>query len=151
MTNFEKIKNELENLEETYPICYIAVHKLGLSRNDGECGDTCCQKCEKEAFKWLLEENKEPILTEKEKAYLKNVIEPRKDEIVYIKKTGFYKSMKADCCCVSVYTKNPFCNKDNLFISANTPWTLLEFLTTEDMPFEGMAINKRYTLEELGL
>lgn len=76
MTNFEKIKNELENLEETYPICYIAVHKLGLSRNDGECGDTCCQKCEKEVFKWLLQEYEEPILTEEGKEFLKQLIAP---------------------------------------------------------------------------
>lgn len=110
-----------------------------------------CGTCKKNAMKWLSQEYKEPILTEKEKSYLKNVIEPKRDEITHIRKTGVYKSLKADCCCVSVYLKNPFCNKDTIFVSARTPWALLEFLTTKDMPFEGMIIDKRYTLEELGL
>ena len=97
MTNFEKIKNELENLEEIYPICYIAVHKLGLSRNDGECDDTCCQKCEKEAFKWLLEEYKEPILNEEGKEFLKQLIAPFiSNEIVSVCKNKDLQILRID-------------------------------------------------------
>ena len=141
MTNFEKIKNELENLEEIYPICYIAVHKLGLSRNDGECDDTCCQKCEKEVFKWLLQEYKEPILTEKEKAYLKNVIEPRRNDVTIVTKSLVGKPNEYFT--VNVYNKNSYNN--------GYEGRLLEFIVTEDMPFNGMEQFKHYTLEELGL
>ena len=142
MKNIEKYEDELENLEEIYPICYIAVHKLGLSRNDGECDDTCCQKCEKEAFKWLLEEYKEPILTEKEKAYLKNVIEPRKKDIVDITKWKYCTEKENEYFVVMIIMKNPH---------TNYCIHLLDFITTEDMPFENLELYKHYTLEELGL
>ena len=142
MLNGEKFKNELENLEEIYPICYIAVHKLGLSRNDGECDDTCCQKCEKEAFKWLLEEYKEPILTEEDKKILKdviNVFNSFKKEIADIRKHHIcrgcylyinYIDRGEDVSCIETHTTLPF-NGDKLF--------------------KGMELNKSYTLEELGL
>lgn len=131
MTNFEKIKNELENLEETYPICYIAVHKLGLSRNDGECGDTCCQKCEKEVFKWLLQEYKEPILTEEGKSLLKQMIAPFElNEVTSVVKgdTNFYIYFGSNC---TVYDNETLEEKMKLFKKMN------DF--------------KDYTLEDLGL
>lgn len=139
MLNAEKYKQQIEDKGNPRPNCYIAQK---IMKND--CDRQVCSVCNKKIIRWLLEEYKEPILTDKEKAYLKNVIEPRRDEIVYIKKTGFYKGMKKDYCCVSVYSKN-------LFSNVGSHWTLLEFLTTEDMSFEGMTIDKKYTLEELGL
>lgn len=151
MKNIEKYKDEIEAKIRENSTLDCAVCSL----RGGVCNPNyVCTGHHLESLDWLLKEYKEPIkpiLTEKEKAYLKNVIEPKRDEIIYIKKTGVYKSLKADCCCVSVYLKNPFCNKDTIFVSASTPWTLLDFLTTKDMSFEGMVMNKRYTLEELGL
>lgn len=144
MTNFEKIKNELENLEEIYPICYIAVHKLGLSRNDGECDDTCCQKCEKEVFKWLLQEYKEPILTEKEKAYLKNVIEPLGVEVRYIKKWKSIAIEENKCCYnIAIAVKHP--------IMETWERDLMNFAVTKEMPFNRLELDKRYSLKDLGL
>lgn len=143
MLNGEKFKNELENLEEIYPICYIAVHKLGLSRNDGECDDTCCQKCEKEVFKWLCSECKEPFLTDKEKAYLKNVIEPKRNDIAYVTKWRFNLGKENEYFVLYVYMRNQY--------NSNYVFRLLEFITTKDMPFEGLEPLKIYSLEELGL
>lgn len=140
MTNFEKIKNELENLEETYPICYIAVHKLGLSRNDGECDDTCCQKCEKEAFKWLLQEYKEPILTDKEKEILKN-ISRRFDNI------GHH--------IITIKKKKCFVDDGSLIFKVKIDAVHHTYSESDlfylDKKFKGMELEKEYTLEELGL
>lgn len=148
MLNIEKYEEEIKKEIANFGDIPCIVKDL----KDGGCGESRnCVTCSTEMLHWLSQEYKEPILTDKEKAYLKNVIEPKRDEIIYTKKTGVYKSLKADCCCVSVYLKNPFCNKDTIFVSASTPWTLLDFLTTKDMSFEGMVMNKRYTLEELGL
>lgn len=137
MTNFEKIKNELENLEEIYPICYIAVHKLGLSRNDGECDDTCCQKCEKEAFKWLLEEYKEPILTDNEAIIIKNIIkafEPFKNDLAHITKSSWNGG--------ATYYLYFECSDDDNHDTPNF---------NGDELFKGMEPEKKYTLKELGL
>lgn len=141
MTNFEKIKNELENLEETYPICYIAVHKLGLSRNDGECDDTCCQKCEKEAFKWLLEEYKEPILTEEGKAYLSNLLKPYG---LSAHAFAFYFSK-------SINSKEIYWL--NIVDGEHYPIITIKVNKNSELDklFKNIELSKKYTLEELGL
>lgn len=152
MLNIEKYQDDIKRLATPY----FSV----VNGKIGECDEDKCKECiiHKEThdcvynrLDWLVQEYKEPILTDKEKEYLKNVIEPRKDEVVYIKKTGVYAGREADCCCVSIYIKSQFYGKKSLFVDANAPWVLLDFLTIEDMPFEGMVIDKRYTLEELGL
>lgn len=139
MTNFEKIKNELENLEEIYPICYIAVHKLGLSRNDGECDDTCCQKCEKEVFKWLLEEYEEPnpILTKEGKEFLRMMVA---DFNIYD---------------IEYILKEEDENKVNNYLMINLRnghvTTIYEKNSKECMLLKNMGNHQRYTAKELGL
>lgn len=140
MLNGEKYKDELENLENRSSlVCFIAKEKVGL-----RCDVGYCLKCEKEAFKWLLEEYKEPILTDKEKAYLKSVIEPKKEEIVCVEKYWLASDNDGNVFyVVRVLQKDPIFNGSDRM--------LLYFLTTEDMPFKGMELRKKYTLEELGL
>ena len=81
-------------------------------------------------------ERKEDILTDEEKAYLKAVIEPVKDNVTYIKK----KALGNDVSYIYIGSKNPYaCNYINLYdFSLNSQ-------------FEGMELDKKYTLEELGL
>lgn len=66
MLNIEKYEDELENLENCSLVCFIAKEKVGL-----RCDVGYCLKCEKEAFKWLLEEYKESVLTDEAKKYSK--------------------------------------------------------------------------------
>lgn len=143
MNNLEKYKDELENLENRSLVCFIAKEKVGL-----RCDVGYCLKCEKEAFKWLLEECKEeeckePILTDKEKAYLKNVIEPQRNDIAYVTKWVFNPRKENEYFPLYVYMRNRY--------NSNYVFRLLEFITTKDMPFEGLETLKIYTLEELGL
>ena len=92
-------------------------------------------------IKWLFKEYKEPILTEKEKAYLKNVIEPRRNDVTIVTKSLVGKPNEYFT--VNVYNKNSYNN--------GYEGRLLEFIVTEDMPFNGMEQFKHYTLEDLEL
>lgn len=87
--------------------------------------------------------NKRPILTHKEKTYLKNVIEPEKENVIEVMKWRYCPKDKDEYFVIRVCTKN---HCDNGYINY-----LLNFITTEDMPFENMEVYKSYSLEELGL
>ena len=84
--------------------------------------------------KWLEEEYKPQILTEKENAYLSAVIKPFRKDVEYIEKL------------------NPSCLKGKQYLRIeliNDYFTLPIF--AEGTMYKGMEANKRYTLEELGL
>lgn len=85
-------------------------------------------------MKWLLEEYKEDILTEKEKAYLSAVIKPFRNEVLDIeKKPG-----------------STFNEWISIVMKSNEIISLPFFKKSSGM-YKGMELNKKYTLEELGL
>lgn len=101
-----------------------------------------CESCEffevsnciAQRIKWLLEEYKEPILTDKEKACLKKIIKSKRDSVIYISKIAFLKG-----------TENEF---TNIVIATKST---LEAVSTSGMPFEGMELEREYTIEDLKL
>lgn len=79
------------------------------------------------------------ILSEKEKEYLKSIIKPFKDRVEYIEKKSIgtlyfiaiaIKSIAIDCSIETIY---------------------LPYFEPESKMYEGMELNKEYTLKELGL
>ena len=79
------------------------------------------------------------ILSEKEKEYLKSIIIPFKDRVEYIEKKSIgtlyfiaiaIKSIAIDCSIETIY---------------------LPYFKPESKMYEGMELNKEYTLKELGL
>lgn len=98
------------------------------------CGVFACEAMEG-MIGWLEEEYVSEILTEKEKAYLSAVIKPFRKDIKYIvkfkrysdKKEYIYMTMKKD----DDYCALPVFEKETMY--------------------RGMELNKRYTLEDLGL
>lgn len=79
------------------------------------------------------------ILSEKEKEYLKSIIRPFKDRVEYIEKKSIgtlyfiaiaIKSIAIDCSIETIY---------------------LPYFEPESKMYEGMELNKEYTLKELGL
>lgn len=78
------------------------------------------------------------ILSEKEKEYLKSIIRPFKDRVEYIEKsigTLYFiaiaiKSIAIDCSIETIY---------------------LPYFEPKSKMYEGMELNKEYTLKELGL
>lgn len=135
MLNGEKYKDELENLENRSLVCFIAKEKVGL-----RCDVGYCLKCEKEAFKWILEEYKEPILTDKEKEILKN-ISRRFDNI------GHH--------IITIKKKKCFVDNGSLIFKVKVDAVHHTYSESDlfylDKKFKGMELEKEYTLEELGL
>ena len=83
---------------------------------------------------WLEEEYKSPILDDIEKAYLSAIIKPFKKDVKYITKKDFV--IKA---------------KEYLLIKMHDLSTAALPLFEKGTMYKGMKVDKKYTLEELGL
>ena len=75
-----------------------------------------------------------PILTDKEKIYLKNVIKPFKDQCRYVTKVN-----------------TAFTNYTRIYINLRTDGEIYLPLFYKSTMYKGMKVEKRYTLEELGI
>lgn len=131
MLNIEKYKKEILKYAGNNYSMMCLIYEDIMKKND------CigyCSKCKRETIEWLTSEYKESILTDEEKACLKKIIKPKRDSVIYIRKTAFLKG-----------TENEFTN-----IVIATKGTL-EAVATPDMSFEGMKLEREYSLEELGL
>lgn len=97
----------------------------------------CLNVISKVVYKWtwVREEKPKRILTPKEYKYLKAVIEPVKDRVKCIRK------------------RESLVDDDlefiRVFLNENNDITLYKFI--KDTQFKGMELNKKYSLEELGL
>lgn len=131
MLNIEKYKEEILKYTGKQYSMMCLIHEDIMKKNDCTGG---CSKCRRETIEWLTSEYKESILTDEEKACLKKIIKPKRDSVIYIRKTAFLKG-----------TENEFTN-----IVIATKGTL-EAVVTPGMPFEGMKLEREYSLEELGL
>lgn len=134
MLNFEKYEDEIKAELEKDNTLGCVVNKL--------MGNTCddypkCNDCYLKVLDWLLQECKEPILTDEEKIIIKNIIkafEPFGKELKYITKYSWGIEPK-------VYYLNFEYNGDDFDT----------FNFSSDELFKGMELDKRYTLEELKL
>lgn len=100
-----------------------------------DCPHTSCEECQEKFFKWLLEEYKEPILDDVEKAYLNSVIKPFRKKVNSI-------------------TKILVCDSKKCFIRIrvnNTEHVNLPNFNIASGMYAGMRSFRAYTLEELGL
>ena len=98
------------------------------------CSHMKCGECNKRLREWLLEEAKEPVLDDVEKEYLSAVIKPFRNRVKYIVKTygvsearQFIRIIMRDC----EYSNLPFFKGGTMY--------------------NGMKVDKQYTLQELGL
>lgn len=90
-------------------------------------------------FDWLAEEYKEPVLDGTEKAYLIAVIKPFKANVKSICKINLCKEFY----CIRIYAES---------ILSDIKSEVIELpLFEKGTMYKGMEINKRYSLEELGL
>lgn len=133
MKNIEKYKDVvLENLNN----CHL---EKSLREVYGKtvvcCPNTKCDECKKRLREWLLEEYKEPILTDAEKDYLSAVIKPFRKKVMYISKLkSFNKRME--------YLSIDFFDEDDIMY--------FPYFEKNTM-YKGMKDLKEYTPEELGL
>lgn len=134
MLNIEKYKDEIKAEINKDKILGCVVNKL--------MGNTCddylkCNDCYLEELDWLLQEYKEPILNDKEKVIIKDIIkafEPFGKKLIYITKFSWNNETKG-------YYLNFEYKGDNFDT----------FNFSEDEFFVGMKLDKAYTPEELGL
>ena len=131
MKNIEKYKDEILKYAGYQYSLMCLIYENIMKKND--CTG-CCSKCKRETIEWLTSEYKESIITDEEKACLKKIIKSERDSVIYISKKAFLKG-----------TENEFTN-----IVIATKGTL-KAVATPSMPFEGMELEKEYTLEDLGL
>ena len=107
---------------------FIIYHKsVEIYREDFDIFSPACNVF----TKWLEEEYKPKILTDKEKAYLSALIKPFRNNVKFIRKM---RSIAKEFILIEL--------KCNVFS--------LPFFEAETM-YKGMEVNKKYTLEELGL
>lgn len=125
MLNIEKFRNELSKGKEPLD-CQIRA----LRKND-KCYGKDCAKCRAESIEWLCSEYQ--ILDDAEKRYLRGVIRPFRNMVVFIKKTCNYAGFKWI----------------EIAVKANETIALPGF--KNDEMYKGMKLNREYTLEELGL
>lgn len=139
MLNIKKYEKELRKYGT-----YFAVTKKGVPVNceDYEC-DECLfadKDCTIKKMEWLLEEYKEPILTDEEKVIVKDIINALKPfnlKFTHITKNGFSPEKKEYLSLIY--------DKDDKYIWVELP----KFKRGEK--FVGMELGKAYTLEDLGL
>ena len=140
MLNAEKYKNEIQKiLDRGYD---IAIEKE--TKKIVACDDTCCDNCVLNSKsncslhieRWLISEYKEQILTEEEREYLSSVIKPFRKDVEYIVKLPKFEWIQ-----------------EEIYIHIGRSWRGNIELPTfkKETMYKGMKINKRYTLEELGL
>lgn len=142
MLNIEHYAEELR----PFGTCF-AITKDGKIKDCQEIECEACvfnyapeDNCDKVRLEWLLKEYVEPVLTDKEKAYLKSIIEFVRNDITNVKKTAFTADGINELTCITISGKNPCYGIE-----------LIKFITTKDMSFEGMELNKKYDLMELGI
>ena len=87
----------------------------------------------KKFLEWLEEEYKPEILTDKEKAYLSAVIKPFREKVKYIQK------------CFDLGSKA------YIYIYVKKCGSMIFPTFRKGTMYKGMEVNKKYTLEELGL
>lgn len=140
MLNIEKYENELRK----YGTAFALTKKGKPVKCDGfRCIDCAFgASCTIKRMNWLLEEYKEPILTEEEKDYLKAITKIYKGKSGYLERRPVYsKSYSCDCICIWIeYIKSKGYSSE-----------VISFIATDELPFRGMEKDKKYTLEELDL
>lgn len=134
MKNIEKYKDiVLDNIDA----CSIdsRLRKMNVSAH---CEGYNCEGCKERFLKWLLEECNEPVLDDTERKYLSEVIRPFRNYVSGITK---------------VKNKCATGNKQYIRIIVNKYMTEYIYLPyfEENKMYNGMKIDRPYTLEELEL
>ena len=132
MLNIEKYKNDIQ---DGIRMCglYKSIYKIKNGEYDNDCCGNC-HECYDRCIRWLAEEYEEPVLDEVERKYLSDVIKPFRKKISCIRKSKDPRKGKN-------YIKIEFCDGDRMFFPN----------LSNDAMYKGMELDKKYSLEELGL
>lgn len=135
MLNGEKFLKEIKDVDYVFALKENKILKCGSF--EGCSGCAFQGSCWLNRTKWLLKEYKEPILTDKDKIIIKDIIkafEPFGKKLKYITKYSW-----------NIETKGYYLNFEYKGDDFDT------FNFSGDEFFVGMELDKAYTPEELGL
>ncbi len=128
MLNIDKYITEIIKYRKDLGITTTcAIHQI---RDRKTCERKCIQ-CRQESINWLFKEYKEPILDIVEKMYLRAVINPFRDKVLYIQKASI--------------------GTDNIRIGIKNDNTINLPCFKKDTMYKGMKTWEKYTLEDLGI
>ncbi len=130
MLNIEKYRDRLGNYDNSLD-CDIQKIREKCKEKNNFCGSKTCAECRKENIEWLLSECQ--ILDDAEKRYLRGVIRPFRNIVVFIQKTFNYSGFQWI----------------EIAVKGNKTIALPGF--RNDEMYKGMELDREYTLEELGL
>ena len=133
MTNLDKYIDVLEGRSELF-YCYLHQERTRESECYGHYGGNC-KKCIKDTVKWLLEEYKGDILSDKEREYLKMVIAQYKDLIISVCKNS------------SIVTVYRYYIASDETVEA----VLMNIQVSEEKPFKMLEDGKKYERRVLHL
>ena len=133
ITNLDKYIDVLEGRSEHF-YCYLHQERTRedecVEHYHGECKD-----CIKDTIKWLLEEYKGDILSDKEREYLKTVIAPYRNSITSVCKNNST---------VTIY-------RYYLADDETKEAVFMKLPVTEEMPFNMLEDGKKYDKRVLSL
>lgn len=148
MLNIEKFADEIkEQITDGDSIACAVQH---LRFNGSNC--QLCRVCEVDALNWLLQEYKEPILTEDDKTFLKSLIGSYKKyavsiEIVYTLRPDYTSGSDKNLAIRSVKIKLVLPHKlENETLTWYLTWPILN-----DSLLKNLKVGPVYTINELEL
>lgn len=131
MLNIEKYKDNILAKNGSITCCAnILTNKICCNS---------CKECKEHAMEWLLSEYEKPILDNEEKAYLSTVIKPFRSRVIYIRKLDCYSNSYYLSIILKPMENDDLC--EGMHLPAFEKGTI----------YEGMELNREYTLKELGL
>lgn len=140
MKNIEKYEKEISQLVNKGGSLECSIATVAGIREEKHCFSPACKECHNKCIEWMCSEYNEPILSDEEKDIVKEMID-------VILKFG---------CTVIDVRKIDIGNCDS-FISIRYENPVIGIDDTISSPiinsdkFKGMELNRKYTLEELGL
>lgn len=145
MKNIEKYEEKLRPFGVNFAITTSGNIRSCKEFRCGNCAFHCVfdSDCYVARLKWLMKEYEEPVLSDKEKKFIKNMIADLDIKISHIKKYR-YVNGNGNTKIRIIITVIDSINKDY-------EDDFVDFVVTEEMPFEGMELEKSYSLEELDL
>ena len=140
-TNLEHYKEELKHIFNCYRGYSAAINDMirkKLDKNFNYTGVTYNGYFVDYILDWMAQPYKEPILDKVEKKYLSNIIKPFRNRVEYVTLCSR---------CITFFVR--ICVKT---VSANNGVEYVDLPRFEvNTMYKNMEINKRYSLEELGL
>ena len=140
MKNIEKYEHEISQLVNGGDdiVCSIAT-AAGIVK-ENRCSTHNCKECQKKCLEWMYEDYKEQILSDDEKDIVKamiDIIHEFECTVIDVKKIDI-----GNCdSFISIRYENPVIGVDDTISSP----------IIDNDKFKGMELNRKYTIEELGL